>query len=242
MNKQAVLALSLLALFILVGTSSAATREEIREAIQSRYRITVPGFLGDFKEVGSILTVRRDGLKSDRPSKLFKPNIIVNREIVSVGGGSLPLGGDLDGRLRIGDSLHLYSFRSGDDFVELDLFTTRTFVVTGTKGPTPLQATTRFRYQGGLAEVSPRQVLEDIDSWFRSEGQAKQVLWSGSEAGVRPQSKPDASLTISLGQAVAEVVAVLGEPEKKVLLGPKSVFVYRDLKVVFIDGKVADAY
>ena len=38
-----------------------------------------------------------------------------------------------------------------------------------------------------------------------------------------------------------EVTAIFGEPEKKILLGAKSMFVYRDVKVVFIDGKVTDA-
>lgn len=242
MNHRIVIAAGLLLSVILAGTSSAATREEVKAAILERYRVTLPGFFGDFKEIGSVLTVRRDGLKSNRPSRIFSPNIIVNREVASAGGGNLPPGGNLDGNLRIGDNLHLYSVRTGDDFVDLDLFTTRTFVMTGVKGPTPLQATTRFRYQGGLAGVTTKQVLEDLDSWFRSEGQVTKVLWSGSGAEARPRGNPAASVTISLGQTVAEVVAVFGEPEKKVLLGSKSVFVYRDLKVVFMDGKVADAY
>jgi hypothetical protein len=38
-----------------------------------------------------------------------------------------------------------------------------------------------------------------------------------------------------------EVTAILGPPEKQILLGAKTIFVYRDMKVVFVDGKVADA-
>jgi hypothetical protein len=48
--------------------------------------------------------------------------------------------------------------------------------------------------------------------------------------------------TVRLGQSQEEVAAILGEPDKKILLGKKAVFVYGDLKVVFIGGKVADAY
>jgi hypothetical protein len=37
------------------------------------------------------------------------------------------------------------------------------------------------------------------------------------------------------------VTAILGPPEKQVLLGAKTIFIYRDVKVMFVDGKVADA-
>jgi hypothetical protein len=47
--------------------------------------------------------------------------------------------------------------------------------------------------------------------------------------------------TVRLGQTEAEVEAILGAPDKKILLGTKSVMVYGKVKVIFIDGKVADA-
>ena len=46
--------------------------------------------------------------------------------------------------------------------------------------------------------------------------------------------------TISLGQSTAEVEGVLGKPEKIVNLGSKVTYIYKDMKVVFVDGKVAD--
>lgn len=244
MHYRISLALCLLSTIFLTGTSSAATRDEIKSAIEARYRITTVGFLGNFQEIGSVLTVRREGLGANRPSKSFKPNIIENREITAIGGGNLPLGGNLDGKLGVGDRLHLYAVRIGDDFVELDLFTVKTFVLSGsgTRGPTPLQASTRFRYQGGLHGVTVKQVLDDMESWLRADAQTRQDLWSGPIQEAKPQGNPGKTLIIQLGQTTEEVVAILGEPGKKVLLGAKSVFVYRDVKVVFVEGKVADAY
>jgi hypothetical protein len=43
-----------------------------------------------------------------------------------------------------------------------------------------------------------------------------------------------------LGQSAAQVVSKLGEPDKLVDLGSKKIYVYRDLKVTFVDSKVAD--
>jgi hypothetical protein len=47
--------------------------------------------------------------------------------------------------------------------------------------------------------------------------------------------------TVQQGQSREDVVAVLGPPAKIFLLGAKTVFVYPDIKVIFIDGKVTDA-
>jgi hypothetical protein len=224
-------ALSLLLLQLLIGTSLAVTQEEISATIEARYRYTIPGFFGDFKAIGSILTVQKEGLKADRPTTQFKPNVILNSRITAVGGGSLPLGGNLDGYLKGNDRLYLYGTRSGADYIELDLFTVKSYLVTGTgtKGPTPLQASTRFRYEEGLSAVSSNQVMKDITQWLKTEDEARNV------------SDGKATRTIQLGQTEDEVISIFGTPEKKILLGSKSVFIYRDVKVVFIDGKVADA-
>lgn len=37
-----------------------------------------------------------------------------------------------------------------------------------------------------------------------------------------------------------EVTKVLGAPEKKIDLGAKKIYVYKDMKIVFVDGKVSD--
>jgi hypothetical protein len=48
------------------------------------------------------------------------------------------------------------------------------------------------------------------------------------------------SVTISLGQSIAEVEAINGKPDKIIDLGAKKIYVYRDLKITFTDGKVSD--
>lgn len=53
----------------------------------------------------------------------------------------------------------------------------------------------------------------------------------------QPQEPPK----VHLGETTDEVIAALGQPEKKIDLGPKQIFIYKDLKITFRDGKVADA-
>jgi hypothetical protein len=46
--------------------------------------------------------------------------------------------------------------------------------------------------------------------------------------------------TIALGQTTDMVEAIMGQPDKKVNLATKTLYIYKDLKVTFIKGKVTD--
>ncbi|MBI1920250.1 MAG: hypothetical protein HYS23_04115 [Geobacter sp.] len=242
------------AILIMLATASvsyAMTRDEAVSAVTGRYRITAPAFLGGFKEIGSVLTPRREGLRANRPSKAFRPNLVKNHQFAAAGGGDLPLGGVHEGALKPGERLYLYEVRTGDDYVQLDLFTVATYVVpgSGTRGPTPLQASVRFQYGGGLAGVTAGELLADIGEWLAIEGEPRlpavesrpAAIPQPAAAPVDPRGADRATATIRLGQTQEEVTAILGPPEKQILLGAKTIFVYRDVKVVFVDGKVADA-
>lgn len=47
--------------------------------------------------------------------------------------------------------------------------------------------------------------------------------------------------TIEKGQTPDQVTGILGQPEKIINLGTKQIYVYKDLKVTFVNGKVTDA-
>ncbi len=230
---------AILLLLLTATAASAVTRDEAASAVTGRYRITTPAFLGGFKEIGSVLTPRREGLRANRPSKAFEPNVVKNRELARAGGGDLPLG-VRDGALKPGERLYLYGVSTGDDYVQLDLYTVATYVVTGIRGATPLQASVRFQYDGGLAGVTTQKLLDDIGEWLAAEGEAPPAA---GESPPAPEPRPAgaATGTIRLGQTPEEVTAILGPPEKQILLGVKTIFIYRGLKVVFVDGKVVDA-
>lgn len=46
--------------------------------------------------------------------------------------------------------------------------------------------------------------------------------------------------TISVGQTPEQVTAAMGQPDKIVKLGKKEIYYYKDLKVIFMAGKVSD--
>jgi hypothetical protein len=55
-----------------------------------------------------------------------------------------------------------------------------------------------------------------------------------------PQQPQGAPTTISLGQTISQVVDAMGSPKQIVDLGPKQIYVYGNMKIIFIDGKVSD--
>ena len=54
------------------------------------------------------------------------------------------------------------------------------------------------------------------------------------------QSPPPEPQQIEKGQTPDQVKAAIGVPDKIVNLGPKQIYVYKDIKVTFLNGKVSD--
>jgi hypothetical protein len=61
----------------------------------------------------------------------------------------------------------------------------------------------------------------------------QQVVSQSGDAGAEPP-------TLTLGLSIEDVKAIQGEPQKIVDLGSKKIYVYKDLKITFTDGKVSD--
>lgn len=62
----------------------------------------------------------------------------------------------------------------------------------------------------------------------------------GGQGQQQQQGPPPEPQQIEKGQTPDQVKAALGTPDKIVNLGAKQIYVYRDLKVTFLNGKVAD--
>ncbi len=65
----------------------------------------------------------------------------------------------------------------------------------------------------------------------------------GQEAGGDQQGgdqAPAEPASIEKGMTPDDVVAAMGQPEKKVTLGAKQIYYYKDMKVIFLNGKVSD--
>ena len=118
-------------------------------------------------------------------------------------------------------------------------------------------STLKFIYPKG-ATPPPDQVLSTVAEVLKvqpddsaqqgDQGNQQQGAAAGNAdqqpqpaADQAPAAPPAPPATVQLGQTTDEVVAILGQPDKIINLGPKQIYVYKDLKVTFIKGKVTDA-
>jgi hypothetical protein len=76
-------------------------------------------------------------------------------------------------------------------------------------------------------------------------GDANQQQAAAADAPATAAAAPAAPAappaTVEIGQTPDQVTAILGQPDKILNLGPKQIYVYKDLKVTFVKGKVTDA-
>jgi hypothetical protein len=95
---------------------------------------------------------------------------------------------------------------------------------------------------GGQISDVINQTLE-VDTGDSGGQEQQQAQDQGQQAAQQPAppAQPAAPPpTIQMGQSPDEVKGMLGQPEKIVDLGPKQIYVYKDLKVTFVKGKVTD--
>jgi hypothetical protein len=75
-------------------------------------------------------------------------------------------------------------------------------------------------------------------------GDQGQQQQSGADQGQQPAAQapqPAADpVNIEKGMTTDQVVAAMGQPDKKVNLGAKQIYYYKDMKVIFLSGKVSD--
>jgi hypothetical protein len=115
--------------------------------------------------------------------------------------------------------------------------------------------------KGTLATANPSQVEDTIaallamdDSAGGDQGggqqggaqgggndqQASNQGGGGGGQGQQPQAPPPEPQQIEKGQTPDQVKASIGAPDKIVNLGAKQIYVYKDIKVTFVNGKVSD--
>jgi hypothetical protein len=124
-----------------------------------------------------------------------------------------------------------------------------------TDPPTYNKAQVVFQFpKGSLGKANAGEVEDTIGQLLAISDDSQQAQGGdqqggqqqgGQQQGGQPQQQqapqqPQEPQTIQMGMTTDQVKAAMGTPEKIVNLGPKQIYVYKDLKVTFLGGKVAD--
>jgi hypothetical protein len=110
----------------------------------------------------------------------------------------------------------------------------------GARAPQSFRAGVTFQYgKGSLANTSAGQIEDAIGQVFAiSNGESQPPPQAGG--GQPPPDQPAEPQTIRIGMTIDQVVAAMGKPQNIVDLGAKQIYVYPNLKITFVNGKVTD--
>jgi hypothetical protein len=123
-----------------------------------------------------------------------------------------------------------------------------------TDPPIWAKANVEFQFpKGALAKAGAGDVEDTIGQLLAISDDSQQQAQGGDQQGGQQQqgqqqgggqqqqaeAEPEPQ-TIQMGMTADQVQAAMGKPAKMVNLGPKQIYVYKDLKVTFLNGKVVD--
>jgi hypothetical protein len=181
------------------------------------------------KDPGTVLVMQKNGLSGTKAGEGFAANIVTDGVISQKGSAvNMLLGGGANRRdFKAGDKFYFTAFALKEQQISFDLVSISTFDVT-TNGTTKAEryaAQLQFTFPDGyLAAAEPATVQAALDAVIMPEEMVK-------------SAQP---ATVELGQTFEQVEKALGKPSRVVNLGAKAMWIYSDMKVVFLDGKVSD--
>ena len=268
-SRQAIIKLSVAAaiIFSFLGASPRSAAQELQKKLEGQYKLTKPtDDKTDIVTAGSILILQKDKLIMYPTTTQIPPQNTYKDGRLSSGAfgahqqiqkfGSL-IGHAPPSQLQTasrnfvtGEKFWVTRIDVQPDGVVFSLFTDAIQDVR-------YYSTLKFLYPKG-ATPSTDQVLSTVaevlkvqpDDDAKTDDKGGDQQQAGGDANQQPaaadanqQPAADAAppATVEIGQTVDDVIGILGQPTKIINLGPKQIYVYKDLKVTFIKGKVTDA-
>jgi hypothetical protein len=251
------------------GTPAVAQAVSLQEQLAAQYKLVKMGSDTSgysVVEKGTLLAIQKGGIlgvpygDSQVPATKYEGGTVKGPSGLSLLGRKSVMG-------RFGKEQTTHLFPSGDKVyptkidVNLDKDTVALGIVAcdtcnKTDPPTYNKAQVVFQFpKGTLAKASAGEVEDTIGQLLSisddtqsdqggqqaDQGGQQQAAGSGGQQAAQPEQQQQAEpAEVKLGMTPDQVEAALGKPDKKVTLGPKQIYIYKDMKVTFKDGKVSD--
>ena len=147
---------------------------------------------------------------------------------------------------------------SKGDVLKFSLLTTNALDVRGQSEQKKFSATVSFHFKKGyLDDAPPEDVEQAIEAVMAPDSGSDQAQSGGGpappaqqpfpppQAVAAPPPPPPAAPTgppptITIGESSTQVLQAMGMPQQMIDLGKKKTYVYKNMKVIFVDDKVSD--
>lgn len=214
----------------LLAAGAPNKAKQLEEALKADYSLAHMGIDRlRITEPGTIMVVQQDGITAN-PSIDFGnvTDKVIDGHVEGPKGVSAAFFSSQRHRsLKVGTTVYVTRISVRNNEVQFEIVTCDTSDVQVNGN------TSNIRYAATIAFEFPDGFLDTADA---------SAVKKAVDPVLLPQSEAQAAntRTISLGQTIDQVKANLGAPDRVVNLGPKVIYIYKDMKVIFQDGKVAD--
>ena len=253
-SEIAFLLVGLIVVGILAAPTAVAQNAappSLLEQLQAQYKLAKTAFNSGqvtITEPGTVLVIQKGGIQGCPPGNLtLAPATFKDGSLNPPGKFAAAMCGKTARQLPTGEKVYVTKIdvnpkkdRVGFRIIECD-------ACNGTAQPSSYKSDVFFEFpKGSLASTSVPDVEDTIAKVFAIDTGAAQAQPAQSptqpeqpaQAEQAPPQAPPAQ--IQLGQTIDEVVGALGQPERIANVGSKKIYVYKDLKVTFVNGKVSD--
>jgi len=231
-------------LALLAAGSSATTNSVFEQQLRSQYVLTQTGRSSKGAAAGTVVVIQQQGLNAGpAAATMWYLNTFKDgqrkkggmREAMYQNAGTLR-------EIQAGERFYISKLEVKEGAVTFYLISC---------DPNGGKAGVSFQFAKGFqTSVAFPDILQAIGQILAAEGQNNQNAQPAQVASQPPPAEPVARpaprapqaepTRIELGQTIEQVVAALGQPGKIVNLGEKQMYMYKDLKITFLSGKVSD--
>ena len=251
--------------FAVIPRAFAAPQNTVESDLKKTYKLTTvqsdsTGLA--VTEAGTVLVIKKGGIRSYPPGDaVVLPNAYKDGAMKTAPAKALGTAGKLGGHFGIPkapdtqDNSRLLPLNEKVYFTRISVDLQKDIVhlsmvecdtCNSVQQPSNFKAQVDFQFPKGYLSVGADagQIADMISQVFANDteggGDANGQQGGGDQQQQAAQEPAKQPQSIEKGQTEDQVVAVLGQPDKIVNLGAKKLYIYKDMKVTFIGGKVAD--
>jgi len=245
-----------LALFSALASFAGAQAVTLQEQLNAQYKLAKMGSdSGGFSVVdpGTLLSVQKGGILGV-PWKAVAlcPAKFQDNSLHPSAGFCAGMMKSVSQYFKAGEKVYPIKLEVSPDKAKISFTVVACDSCNGVNPPTSMKGEVVFQFAKGYLEKASAGDVEDMigqvfaisndDQQGQGDNSGQQGNQQASQqAPAQQQQEQQAEpQTIQMGMSTDQVQGVLGKPDKIFNLGTKQIYVYKDVKVTFLNGKVSD--
>ena len=255
-NQFIALATVSLALFSALASFAGAQAVTLQEQLNAQYKLAKMGSdSGGFSVVdpGTLLSVQKGGILGV-PWKAVAlcPAKFQDNSLHPSAGFCAGMMKSVSQYFKTGEKVYPIKLEVSPDKAKISFTVVACDSCNGVNPPTSMKGEVVFQFAKGYLEKASAGDVEDMigqvfaisndDQQGQGDNSGQQGNQQASQqAPAQQQQEQQAEpQTIQMGMSIDQVQSALGKPDKIFNLGAKQIYVYKDVKVTFLNGKVSD--